>query len=67
MNQYPVKWVRLERFCELTGWSEQQVRDYRSSGAWPDGLMTSVRGRRIHVCLPAFDEWVKTGRVSLAA
>lgn len=60
-------WLRLDAFCTMTGYPECQVREFRKNGVWPDGVITQVRRRRIHVNLPAYNHWVKTGRVPLAA
>lgn len=59
MNAYPVKWVHLERFCELTGYTEEAVKRNRQRGIWPDGRITITRGRRVHVNLAEYDKWVE--------
>lgn len=57
-TRYRPEWVKLERFCELTGYTEDAVRLNRKRGIWPDGIITQIRNRRIHVNLRAYDQWV---------
>lgn len=64
VEQSKAEWQRIDKFSADTGIPEDTVRDYRKNGVWPDGLITSVRGKRIYVNLPAYNEWVRTGRVA---
>lgn len=61
------EWILAEKFCELTGYTVEAVRNKRKRGIWPDGKITQVRRRRMHVNLRAYDQWVERGNVSLVA
>ena len=67
MIDRPCEWVLLERFCELTGYTEEAVKMKRKSGVWPEGLITTVRNRRIHVNLRRYDQWVEGRKLSAVA
>jgi len=58
------EWVLVERFCELTGYTDEAVKIKRKRGIWPDGIITKIQGGRVHVNLPAYDRWVATGRIA---
>lgn len=59
MSNYPVKWVLIKRFAELTGHSENAVRQKIEKGVWCDGVEWK-RGPdgRIRISVEAYDEWV---------
>lgn len=67
MIEHQCTWVLLERFCELTGYTEEAVKMKRKNGVWPEGIVTMTRNRRIHVNLEAYDKWVEGRKLSAVA
>ena len=57
MNPYPVEWMKVEKFCELTGYTEEAVKQKRKNGVWLDGEIVAVIGRRLHVNVRRYDQW----------
>jgi hypothetical protein len=55
----PIRWVQLERYCELTGDSPMAVHKRRQVGKWLDGVHCRVRDRRVWVNLEAAQKWVE--------
>lgn len=55
----PVVWIRLDRYCELTGEPIATVRDRCRQGEWREGYHWRTRGRRMWVHLPRAQEWVE--------
>lgn len=54
---YPVKWVTLTRYCELSGTGEDAVRKWMKAGIWRKGHhWDKIRGR-IKVNVVRADEW----------
>lgn len=41
---YPIDWVRIEKYCELTGETEQSVKNKRNSGLWAEGVQYRKAG-----------------------
>jgi hypothetical protein len=62
IHHYPVRWVKLERYCELTGDTEEAVRGRRARGEWLDGRHVRLRKRRLWVNLPEADKWVENNK-----
>ena len=58
LDKYPLKWVRLEKYCELSGDSATAVRARRTRGEWLDERETECKNRRLWVNLPAAQKWV---------
>ncbi len=56
-----VEWIRLEKYCEVTGETPEAVRKRRQKGIWLDGRHTRVRNRRLWVNTKAAQEWVERG------
>lgn len=56
----PLGWIRLNRFCELSGYSEDAVRSKISQGKWKEGVMyVKARDGRIHINWEAYQTWVQ--------
>ena len=34
----PLKWIRIEKFCDLTGYTPAGVRGKISTGVWASGI-----------------------------
>jgi hypothetical protein len=67
MVNHETDWVLLERFCQITGYTEEAVKVKRKRGIWPDGTITITRGRRIHVNLRRYEQWVEGQKLSAVA
>ena len=57
-----MKWVKLARYCELTGDTPGAVRMRRHRGEWRDGEETQIRKRHIWVNLEAVEKWLENER-----
>lgn len=62
---HPIKWVKLNRFCDLSGYTEKAIAGKIATGIWventeyryaPDG--------KIQVNLEAYEKWVESGQGS---
>jgi hypothetical protein len=67
MTDPSTDWILLERFCQITGYTEEAVKVKRKRGIWPDGIITVTRGRRIHVNLRRYEAWVEGQKLSAVA
>lgn len=69
-----MKWVRLSKYCETSGDTEDAVHARRRTGIWLDDVHVKIAGDgKLWVNLEAVQEWVETssresrqGRVSAA-
>ena len=55
---YPVKWLPLPKFCEITGMTPAQIRQLRCRGVWPETLCRVTNGR-LWVNIQEYDRWVE--------
>ena len=56
------KWVRLKRYCELTGDTPSAVHQRRHKGIWPDGIFTKLGpDGKIWINIKEFEQWVESG------
>ena len=54
-------WVKLSKYCELTGDTEDAVHAKLRRGIWLQGRECKLAGDgKIWVNLPAVEEWVET-------
>lgn len=59
MTAYPVQHVRIKRFAELTGYTENAVRQKIEKGVWAEGRhYKKAPDGRVLIDLEAFDQWV---------
>jgi len=56
---YPITWVKLEKYTELTGDSMESVNARRKAGKWLDGNQCKIVDGRIWINLPAVEDWVE--------
>lgn len=56
---HPITWVKLEKYAELTGDSEEAVKQRRKTGKWLDGNECKIVDGRVWVNLEAAQKWVK--------
>jgi len=55
------RWVKLSRYCEMTGDTENAVYQRRYKGAWVEGVHYRLRDRKIWINLPEVQKWVEAG------
>jgi hypothetical protein len=58
-TQYPVAWVKLEKYVELTGDSMDSVQARRRTGKWLDGVKCKIVSGRLWINLVAAQHWVE--------
>ena len=57
-----MKWVRLKKYCELSGDTEYAVRHRRVRGIWLDGIHARLApDKRLWVNLDEVNKWVEQG------
>lgn len=56
---YPIVWVKLEKYTEITGDSMDSVNARRKSGKWLDGNQCKIVDGRIWINLQAVEGWVE--------
>jgi hypothetical protein len=57
---HPVTWVKLKKYCELTGDTPAAVHARRRSGKWLDGVHCRIADDLLWVSLPEAQKWVAT-------
>ncbi len=58
-------YVRIKKFCELTGWSESWVRKRISRQVWRENEQYFYTpGNRIVISIKGYEAWVEMGTVS---
>jgi hypothetical protein len=56
-----VRYVTIEKFSELTGYTPQAVYDKRRNGVWLDGsVVIKAPDGRLLVDLEGYEQWVET-------
>lgn len=56
---YPMTWVKLDRYVELSGDTVDAVQARRKAGKWLDGNQCKMVDGRLWINLPAVEEWVE--------
>ena len=56
---YPIAWVKLEKYSEITGDSVDAVMSRRKAGKWLDGHQCKIVDGRLWINLQAVEEWVE--------
>lgn len=60
-----IKWVKLAKYCELSGETNNSVHAKRKAGHFVDGIHTKVADDgNLWVNLEKVAEWVENGRKS---
>jgi hypothetical protein len=63
-----IKWVKLKRYCELSGETTAAVHGKRKAGHFLDGIHTKIADDgNLWVNLEAIEKWVEEGRKSSVA
>jgi hypothetical protein len=57
--EYPLKWVKLEKYVELSGDSVDSVQSRRKIGKWIDGKQCKIVDGRLWINLRAAQRWVE--------
>ena len=55
---YPMTWVKLDRYVELSGDTVDAVQARRKAGKWLDGNQCKMVDGRLWINLPAVEEWI---------
>lgn len=58
-KNYPLNWVKLERYVELSGDSVDSVQSRRRVGKWIDGVQCKIVDGRLWINLRAVEEWIE--------
>ncbi len=58
-GEYPVTWVKLEKYVELTGDSVDAVQSRRRIGKWLEGVQCKIVDGRLWIDLQAAQRWVE--------
>jgi hypothetical protein len=63
-----MKWVKLKRYCELSGETADSVHAKRRAGHFVDGVQTKIADDgNLWVNLEAVEKWVEQGRKASVA
>ena len=54
---YPIAWVKLAKYVEMTGDSADSVHARRKSGKWLDGEQCKIVDGNLWVNLEAVEKW----------
>lgn len=55
----PARYVRIELFCALTGWTEKAVRRKREEGVWRNGQVFKQKGGTVLIDMEGYYKWVE--------
>lgn len=56
-----MKWVKVAKYCEISGDSRDAVHARRRKGIWLDGVQCQVRNKNLWVNTEAVEQWVEQG------
>ncbi|SFM63335.1 hypothetical protein SAMN02982985_04752 [Rugamonas rubra] len=59
VDRYPMTWVKLDRYVEISGDSVDSVQSRRKAGKWLDGNQCKIVDGRLWINLQAVDEWIE--------
>lgn len=54
-----MKWVKITKYCELSGDSRDAVHARRRKGQWLDGVHCQVRKNNLWINTEAVEQWVE--------
>ncbi len=58
---YPITWVKLEKYVELSGDTRESVLNRRKIGKWLEGVESKIVDGRIWINLQKVEEWITNG------
>lgn len=60
--------LRIKKFCELTGWTEDAIRHLINDGVWLDGReYIRMSNKRLLVSIEGYETWVNKNRKKIPA
>lgn len=60
------KWVKLNRYCEMSGDTSDAVHAKRKKGIWLDGVQCRIApDRRLWINVEAVNNWVESSRAGV--
>jgi len=57
--KHTIRWVRLMKFCELTGISEIAVRKKRHEGKWTEEIVKTAKDGMLYVNIEEYQKWIE--------
>jgi len=55
--------LRIKKFCELTGWTEDAVRHLINDGVWVNGReYTKISDRRLVISIKGYESWINKNK-----
>lgn len=54
-----IKWVKLKKFCQLTGITELAVRKKRYTGKWGEKIIKPAKDGMLYVNLEEYYKWIE--------
>ncbi|RUO72497.1 hypothetical protein CWI80_08065 [Pseudidiomarina sediminum] len=61
MNTTSTKWVKLDKFCEETGFTRKSVYALIRNGRWMVAKHFTIRNRRYFINIVEYERWVERG------
>lgn len=61
MNTASTKWVKLDKFCEQTGFTRKSVYALIRNGRWMIAKHFTIRNRRYFINIVEYERWVERG------
>lgn len=59
LTPLPIKWIKMEKFCELTGYTRKAIERKRQEGIWIEGKhWKKAPDRHIMINLEEFNQWI---------
>jgi hypothetical protein len=59
IENYPMAWVKLERYTEISGDTVDAVQARRKAGKWLNGKECKLVDGRLWINLPAVGQWIE--------
>lgn len=57
-----MKWIKLEKYCEISGETKNAVHGRRRSGVWVDGRECKVVLGSLWVNTEAVEQWIEKSK-----
>jgi hypothetical protein len=56
---FTIGWIKLSRFCDLSGYTPKAVERKRQAGVWPQGdIWTIAPDGNVHINWERYQTWV---------
>lgn len=60
---HPIDWVRIEKYCDMTGETKNSVKVKRNAGLWAEGVHYRTAGDGVYwYNLKEINKWLATSR-----